>query len=167
MLRVLSIGLPILLLSCDDGAQRVGNIEHTEPYLDQFEAFENYTHHFDAVWVMSANWHGYMGVAIAVHETEYYYWMYSDTPPPLMGPYHGTFEIVDDRLILGQPGPGPDSDANLDPHLYAEKWVIHRDTFGTRLYSETDGIGEVARHLLLDTQFDPKHPFRNQPDLKP
>ena len=125
--------------------------------------------HFDSAWVMSSSWFGYMGVAIAISEDRYFYWMYSDVGGDGDYPYVGQYSIKDGILRLGDPtslvtGKSIEKD---DLHsLYSEEWKIIKERLTTNLHSITDKPDDYARTLILDVQFDPQNPFRNQDDLK-
>ena len=139
----------------------------TMDHLDPFAAYGDYPDHFDYAWVMSADWFGYGGVAIAIRGDEYFYWAYSDVAPVEDGPYRGEFQIVGDRLILADPRKDARQEKAFEPHLCSKEWVIHRDPLGTRLYAPSVGIEDIGRHLFVDTQFNPKDPFQNQERLVP
>ena len=138
-------------------------------HFDQFEAYGDYPDHFDHAWVMSADWCYCMGVAIAIHGNEYFYWMYSDSGFDC-GPLRGAFNIDEDRLILEDPRTDNPQDTRQENvselRLYSKEWVIHRDKLGMRLYAPADGVEDIGRHLLVDTEFNPKHPFQNQERLR-
>lgn len=124
---------------------------------------------FDSAWVMSSSWYGYMGVAIAISEDRYFYWMYSDVGGSGDYPYVGRYSIKNETLRLGDPtslvtGKLIEKD---DLHsLYSEEWKIVREQLTTNLHSLTDKPDDHARTLILDIQFDPQNPFRNQQNLR-
>jgi len=120
---------------------------------------------FDGAWVMSAGWHGYMGVALALSGDRYYYWKYSDVASEANFPYTGTFRIEGDELILGQPSEL--ATGNPAAHLYSDRWLILRRPLSVQLQAANDQPDDHRSTLLPDFQFDPSSPFRNQPDLKP
>lgn len=126
--------------------------------------------HFESAWVMSSGWSGYMGVAIAISGDRYFYWMYSDVGGPGDFPYTGQYFIKDEILTLGAPtslltGLQIDND---DLHsLYCERWKLIRRDVTTNLHAVSDKADDHARTLILDVQFDPENPFRNQDLLKP
>jgi len=120
--------------------------------------------------VMPWNARDYMGAALAVRGDEYFYWGYLD-PAWCDGPYRGTFHLDGDVLILEDPRKEAPNDSRqgtaFELRLYSKVWMIHRDSLGVRLYALSDGIENTGRHLLVDTQFNPKHPFRNHDNLMP
>jgi len=125
--------------------------------------------HFDAAWVMSSSWFGYMGVAIAISEDRYFYWMYSDVGIDGDYPYVGQYSIKDGILRLGDPTSlvtGKSIEKDYMPSLYSAEWKIIKERLTTNLHSITDKPDDYARTLILDVQFDPLNPFRNQQDLK-
>lgn len=142
----------------------------TADHLDQFAAYGDYPDHFDHAWVMSGDSRHYMGVALAVRGNEYFYWRYHD-PGYCDGPYRGAFHLDGDLLVLSDPRKDIPEDARqgkaFEPSLYSRVWMIHRDPLGIRLYTLSDGIENIGRHLLVDTQFNPKRPFRNHDRLNP
>ena len=119
---------------------------------------------------MSSGWFGYMGVAIALSEDRYFYWMYSDIPSEASYPYTGTFRIQGDELVLDAPSVLATGElASDDPEmgLYSDRWKILRTGVSLRLHAATDKADDHARTLIPDFQFDPANPFRNQRNLKP
>jgi hypothetical protein len=126
--------------------------------------------HFKAAWVMSSAWFGYMGVAIAITEDKYYYWMYSDVGGPGDYPYCGSYSVDGGILRLGEPtslvtGKVIKSD---DLHsLYSSEWKLILGRTTTSLHSIGDTPDDKGRSLILDVQFDPQNPFRNQDSLNP
>lgn len=125
---------------------------------------------FDGAWVMSSGWSGYMGVALAVAQDRYYYWMYSDVSVDANYPYTGTFRIEGDELILDPPtelATGEPVQGTAKMRLYSDRWRILRNGLSVRLHSMTDASGDHARTLLPDCQFHPSRPFQNQLNLKP
>jgi hypothetical protein len=139
-------------------------------HIAQVAAYGDYPDHFDHAWVMSWDSRHYMGVALAVRGNEYFYWRYRD-PGSCDGPFRGTFHLDGDVLVLEDPRKDTPDDTRqgmaFEPSLYSKVWMIHRDPLGMRLYALSDGIENIGRHLLVDTQFNPKHPFRNHDRLKP
>ena len=127
--------------------------------------------HFDAAWVMSSRWFGYMGVAIALSKDKYYYWMYSDVGEIPDLPNTGTFEIDGDMLELGAPSSVATgqvvSDSDGGYHLYSSRWKILRAPVSVSLHAEKDATEDIARTLIMDTQFDPASPFGHQHLLVP
>ena len=152
------------LVACDDGAKDVPQAPPPS------ESSIEYPEHFDGAWVMSSGWLGYMGVAIALSDDRYFYWMYSDIPVEASYPYTGTFRIEGEELVLDSPfvlATGePASDAP-EIGLYSDRWKILRTGVSLRLHAATDKPDDHARTLIPDFQFDPADPFRNQPNLKP
>jgi len=122
---------------------------------------------YSRVWVMSADWEGYMGVVIALSEGRYYYWMYSDvggTDPS--GPYRGAYSIEDGELQLGDPenlrgGRGKEE-------LYSRRWKMVEVGGEVRLLAIEDQQRKSvkSRYLHLDREFNPWHPFNNQGEMK-
>ncbi len=162
-MRILSILMLVLVMtSCRE--EQPGVV--SKPSTPKVE----FPRHFDSAWVMSSGWFGYMGVAIAISGDRYFYWMYSDVGGPGSFPYTGRYSIKDDILHLGVPtslvtGRQIDND---DLHaLYSDKWKVMRRGLTTNLHAERDKPDDHARTLILDVQFDPQNPFRNQDRLKP
>jgi len=112
---------------------------------------------YDNAWVMSSQWTGSMGVAIAIKGNQYYYWQYSDfklpqePEYPIIGNYRNTL----DALILDDP----------KNRLYANKWKFAVNAGRKTLWSERD-LGDYARMLIPDPGFNPGYPFHNQSTLK-
>jgi hypothetical protein len=126
--------------------------------------------HFDTAWVMSSRWFGSMGVAIALSKDKYYYWMYSDAGENPHLPYTGNFRIDGDVLELEAPSSVatgqvvPELDGG---YLYSSRWKILRTPVSVRLHAEKDSPEDIARTLIMDTQFDPASPFEHQNLLEP
>lgn len=123
------------LVACDDGAKDVPQAPPPS------ESLIEYPDHFDGAWVMSSEWLGYMGVAIALSDDRYFYWMYSDIPVEASYPYAGTFRIQGEELVLDAPfvlATGePASDAP-EIGLYSDRWKILRTGASLRLHAATD-----------------------------
>ncbi len=154
----------VALVACDDGVEKVSQVPSTS------ESSIAYPDHFDGAWVMSSGWVGYMGVAIALSEDRYFYWMYSDIPVDANYPYTGTFRVQGEQLILDTPfvlASGEPATGDLDIKLYSDRWRILRRGVSLRLHAVSDKEGDHARTLIPDFQFDPENPFRNQSNLKP
>ena len=138
--------------------------------LDQFAAYGDYPDHFDHAWVTSADSFGCGGVALAIRGDEYFYWQYSNCPSFDWGPYRGAFELCGNVLILKPPRMDVPDDARegtaSEPHLTSKVWSIQREPLGVRLYAVGGEIERNRGPLLVDTQFNPKHPFRNQDRLE-
>lgn len=152
------------LVACDDGAKKA----HQAP--PPSESSIDYPDHFDGAWVMPSDWFGIMGVAIALSEDRYFYWMYSDIPDEASYPYTGTFRIQGEELILDAPfvlATGEPASNDPEVGLYSDRWKILPTGVSLRLHAATDKAGDHARTLIPDFQFDPTNPFQNQQNLKP
>ena len=68
-------------------------------------------------WSFSAQWAGYMGLAIEFKEHEFRYWFYSDMKSPNEPKYPivGTWELVKGVVVLKAPD---------GVHLYSDEWVM-------------------------------------------
>ena len=108
-----------------------------------------------------------MGVAIALSGDHYYYWMYSDCCPLEEGPCSGLFRVEGDFLYLAQPTSLTTGKEAEPKSLYSYNWRIIRRPTSVALHSASDKPEDVGRSLILDVQFDPENPFRNQDSLKP
>jgi len=164
MKMLFAITASLTLAACDDGAKKVSQ---APPAI---ESSIEYPDHFDGAWVMSSGWFGYMGVAIALSEDRYFYWMYSDIPVEASYPYTGTFRIQGEELVLDTPfvlATGEPASDDPEMGLYSDRWKILRAGVSHRLHAATDEADDHARTLIPDFQFDPENPFRNQPNLKP
>lgn len=161
-MKIYCIALNALFLTACNENVELGKAQQAEVALE-------YPDHFDGAWVMSAGWMGYMGVALAVSEDRYYYWMYSDIPDDADYPYTGTFQIEGDILVLDSPRvlrTGAPANNILECGLYSDSWRITSDGFSPRLHSTTDAPEDHARTLYPDFGFDPSNPFRNQGYMK-
>lgn len=163
MKTTLSLVLLLGLSACKREAHRTAT-EAARPQVDLPK-------HFEAAWVMSSAWSGYMGVAIAITEDKYYYWMYSDVGGGSDDyPYFGSYSVDGGILRLGEPtslatGKVVTSDALHS--LYSAEWMLIKARTTTNLHALGDKPDDYSRTLIIDLQFDPQNPFRNQDSLKP
>ena len=119
---------------------------------------------------MSSGWYGYMGVAIAITEDRYYYWMYSDAGGQGNYPYTGAYTINQGVLRLGpavEVLAGEPMETPGELHLYSNAWKMVGDPSAMNLHSVGDKADDHARTLVLDVHFDPHDPFKNQKKLRP
>ena len=161
-MKIYCIAATLLLLAGCKPDKKISNVAPVEVELP-------FPDHFDGAWVMSSGWMGYMGVALAVSEDRYYYWMYSDVGGAGSFPYTGTFRIEGDNLVLSSPTvleTGESADEMPEWGLYSSRWEIIRDGTSTRLHSVSDSADDHARSLYPDFGFDATTPFRNQGYMK-
>lgn len=109
------------------------------------------------VWVMSAEWAGFMGVAIGLSSNRYYYWFYSDV---IRGdepecPLVGSYTLEANRLTLDE----------SEHHLYSTEWLVTTNGGRICLWASQDA-GNSARILIPDENFNATDPFANQKKLK-
>lgn len=159
--------LPLILLLGLSACKREAHYRATEAPRPQVDLPK----HFEAAWVMSSAWSGYMGVAIAITEDKYYYWMYSDVGGgPGDYPYCGSYSVDGGILRLGEPTSlvtGTIVKSAGLHSLYSAEWKLIKARTTTNLHAVGDKPDDNGRTLIIDVQFDPQNPFRNQDSLKP
>ncbi|MCW1925819.1 hypothetical protein OKA05_24890 [Luteolibacter arcticus] len=164
MRNLCSVVVVLILAACDKpapaGSAAVQSAEAHQTAL-------GFPDHFDGAWVMSANWAGAMGVALALEGNRYFYWRYSDVLREEPNyPLTGKFRVEGDQLILYAPSELA-TGKPVDPkEIHSDQWqIVHRD-FSTILHPAGESVAG-DRLLIADVQFNPTMPFRNQPNLKP
>ena len=95
--------------------------------------YSNVPEPLDYAWVMSSEWAGYMGVALALSSNQYYYWFYSDvvTDDEPVYPVVGKFTLENNMLTL----------LGTERDLYSLKWVLTTNANRACLWATTSSWG--------------------------